>query len=415
MSSTQTIGLQESDKTDKSVSPALLRYFTGFRKALDQFSDLELARKRAFHIRMKTIENLDKNILDFESNFNKWVGKLSWATSAPAALEEIKTLASGSRVLYQPHRLSKELGIYSQDNKYVLLSPSDRAHWLSGDGLGTDEKISRLPVEIRDGDVGLLFPEFLVSENGSLVFAFDDPVIGKLLTQCRKLILVAGVEQLTPQMADLEVLLSLLSTYKYGIAHHPYYFIEHGHLQERNTPNHQDLHLILLDNGRSDILSCIPQRKALCCINCGACLNNSNNSGAAGPEFSSTAFPGVIGAVKAPFMSSFDEHIFRSFRHPLSGRATGFCPVNIDLKDLLQENRYEAVKRKTRGRIDSYAWTIWQKAMMSRKWMNQGAGMKNYTLKGFFRKSWGEQREFPKIKDKSFNQWWRENRPEVEI
>src|SRR5690606_38342658 len=122
----------------------------------------------------------------------------------------------------------------------------------------------------------------------------------------------------------------------------------------------------------------------------------------------------IIDTIKAPYTKG-PEYFQNNFDQMLSGRSTQNCPIGIDLKGLVLENRKRAVDLKQDGRPDAYAWKAWKTAMMSRKWLNKGAGMKNFTLKSFYKKAWGENRAFPKIADKSFNEWWLEKRGKSEI
>jgi L-lactate dehydrogenase complex protein LldF len=92
----------------------------------------------------------------------------------------------------------------------------------------------------------------------------------------------------------------------------------------------------------------------------------------------------------------------------MCGKCTDVCPVKIDLHNHLLRNRQENVAQGFEKTGEKLAWYTWKKFMLSRKNLNRPAAIKNFTFKQFYKSDWGEQREFPKIADKSFNQLWRE-------
>ncbi len=413
-----TLSFESGQKT--SSNPVLDGYFSGLRQNQDQYVNPELIRKRAFHARAKSLENLDKLVLDFESHFNKNQGRILWASQAPTGKQELlKQAGNRNRVFSQQHRLLSEMGILKEkpsnwhffDEGYYQYSDINRS--FPGWARTQNEPKTPRPWSPESGDTAILFPEFIVSENGALALYVQDPFVLQLLAHCERLIFVAGIEQVAATMAESELFLNLLSTHKYGMKEQGDFVYTFGHAQLRENEGPREVHLLLLDNGRTEVLAEIPQRQALYCIHCGACQQHSNRLQVR--AYDDQLFSSVIDAVKAPFVSDFDRYIGLSFEFPLSGWSTSRCPVNIDIKNLILENRHQAVERKSLGKGDSYAWVAWKTAMMSRKWLNKGATMKNFTLRSFFKKSWGEQREFPKIQEKSFNELWIEQRGKGEI
>lgn len=147
------------------------------------------------------------------------------------------------------------------------------------------------------------------------------------------------------------------------------------------------------------------QRQALSCIGCGACSRVC-------PVFETiggNAFEnGPIGAVTYPHMHGLNEYKHMSYASTLCGNCTDICPVKIDLHSHLLRNRRDSVAQGMIKSSDKMMWFSWKKMMLSRKNLNKGASVKNFILKSFLKTPWGEQREFPKVVDKSFNQLWRE-------
>jgi L-lactate dehydrogenase complex protein LldF len=98
-----------------------------------------------------------------------------------------------------------------------------------------------------------------------------------------------------------------------------------------------------------------------------------------------------------------------SFASSLCGNCTEVCPVRINLHELLLHNRQKAVEENYTSGGEKFAWYVWKQGCASRKMMNLASGkMKNFLLKRFFVKGWGDNRELPVFAAKSFNQQWKE-------
>lgn len=377
--------------------------------------DLELARKRAFHIRYKAIDHLDKHLIDFETHFSKNQGKILWAPNAESGKQELLQVTGRSnRVHSQQHELLDELGMLDQapsnwhffDSAYFRYK-KNRPAFTRDDAEAEKETLPRREVPSPE-DIAVLFPRFYISENGSLLLADNDPYVELLLSTCKRLVFVIGIEQLCAGMSDSENLLSLMVRAGYGKKDFSSVHFVYGNKGVKEQSGQQETWVLMLDNGRTDLLAHIPQRQALYCIHCGACSRFSNKLPL------NKDLDSIIDTIKAPFVKH-PRHFEDNFNLTLSGRTTEICPVGIDLKGLVLENRKQAVEQKQEGRSDGYAWKAWKTAMMSRKWLNKNSGMKNFTLKSFFKKAWGEKREFPKVTDRSFNEWWIENKGKTEI
>ena len=169
------------------------------------------------------------------------------------------------------------------------------------------------------------------------------------------------------------------------------------------------MYVILIDNGRSHLLSMPDQRSALSCIRCGACLNGCPIYRSVGGYTYGVTYSGPIGSVISPHYLGLKEFNHLSYASSLCGKCTEVCPMKIPLHELLLYNRRDAVNQ---GFIKS-PWKLimfgWKKVMLNR-WMldKTGAGLKNRFLKIFFKKAWGKRRELPQIAKKNFKQLWEE-------
>jgi len=106
-----------------------------------------------------------------------------------------------------------------------------------------------------------------------------------------------------------------------------------------------------------------------------------------------------------------EEFRHLSYASTLCGKCTEVCPAKIDIHKLLLLNRRDVVEKGLSAKTDNWIWHFWKKAMLKRSKMDKGgAKLKNFMLKQFFKKSWGERRELPQVVPKSFNQIWRERK-----
>jgi L-lactate dehydrogenase complex protein LldF len=171
------------------------------------------------------------------------------------------------------------------------------------------------------------------------------------------------------------------------------------------------MYVILLDNGRTNLLQTPEVRESLYCIRCGSCLNACPVYKNIGGHAYGATYSGPIGSVISPHLNGMSEFKHLSYASSLCGNCTEVCPVKINIHEMLLENRHIAVKEKLNDFSENISWKVWKKGMLSRGLMNSaGAGIKTRLINKVFKDSWGAHREqlvFPK---KSFNQLWKERK-----
>jgi len=169
------------------------------------------------------------------------------------------------------------------------------------------------------------------------------------------------------------------------------------------------MYVILLDNGRTNLLAQKDQRQGLYCIRCGACLNACPIYKNIGGHTYNTTYSGPIGSIITPHMRGMEEFKHLSYASSLCGKCSEVCPVKIDIHKMLLLNRRDAVKEHLVTTKEKWGWTAWKKGMLKRKTMDFFSGkIKNFFLQKFFKKTWGHFREMPKVASKSFSQSWKE-------
>ncbi|MFH0867588.1 MAG: LutB/LldF family L-lactate oxidation iron-sulfur protein [Bacteroidota bacterium] len=427
------------------------KYDTAVAKGKLQYKNLELARKRAAHIRHKAINDLDKYLVEFEANFISRGGKILWASNEEEAINGILSVLKKYDARYVVKSKSMiteeiELNHHLQANKIesletdlgeyiVQLAGEKPYHIITPCMHKSKEDVSELffqkfgfPKEnsaeqltafvrrlLRDkflaADAGVTGANFLIADIGGVALT-ENEGNGLMTVSFPKIhIAICGVEKIIPSLKDLDLLWPLLATHGTGQNITVYNTILTGPKQEEETDGPDEMFLVILDNGRSNVLMPDEQRKAMSCIKCGACLNTCPVYKNIGGHTYATTYSGPIGSVVTPHMRGKAEFKHLSYASTLCGKCTEVCPVMINLHKLLLFNRRDFIKEKYTSGSEKMVMYVWKKAMMKRGLLEfTSAGMKNFMLRKFFSKSWGPRRSIPVISQRSFNRLWKEQR-----
>jgi len=413
-----------------------------------QFTDVHLARERAKNIKWKAIETLDKQLETFESAITRRGAKVIWAEDAQQALDAIqkiceekncKTLVKSKSMVTEEIHLNDflekngiesvetDLGEYIQqldgEPPYHIVTPAmhkskEDVAKLFAEKLGTDPKATpeQLTLTARrilrdkyvQAEVGLTGANFIIADIGAIAVTENEGNARLSCSMPKTHIVIAGIEKVIPSMTDLALFWPLLSTFGTGQKITVYNTIITGPRQANEADGPEDMYVILLDNGRTNILANEKQRESLYCIRCGACLNACPVYKNIGGHTYAATYSGPIGSVITPHLKNMDEWKHLSYASSLCGNCTEVCAVKINLHELLLENRHEAVEEGFSSFTEKMAWKMWKQGMLHRKWMNMAGGnIKNRVVNGLI-KGWKEYRgdmEFPK---KSFNELWKE-------
>lgn len=413
-----------------------------------QFAQPMIARERAKNAKWRAIETLDQHLEEFEMQLNRRGGKVIWAETAEQALDEIgrickekncKTLVKSKSMVTEEIHLNKflekqgiesvetDLGEYIQqldgEAPYHIVTPAmhkskEDVAKLFAEKLGTPSNLSpeqltqvareKLREKFMQAEIGITGANFIISDIGAVAVTENE---GNARLSCafpKTHIVVAGIEKVIPAMADLSLFWPLLATYGTGQQLTVYNTIITGPRQEGESDGPEEMYVILLDNGRTNLLENPKTREALYCIRCGACLNACPVYKNIGGHSYNTTYSGPIGSVITPHLQDMDDFKHLSYASSLCGNCTEVCPVRINLHELLLENRHEAVEFGMTSLGEKIAWKAWKTGSLSRKMMNMGTGkMKNWLINKIF-KGWTAHRTNLDFSQQTFNQMWEE-------
>lgn len=376
---------------DQSLHAALYRATDRFgaqrEQMLANLPNADAARDQAQAIRRHTLANLDRYLDQFVANCERAGAVVHWATDAAAANRVIVELAQargvdlvvkGKSMLSEETHLNRALeaaGITAAETdlgEFVAqLAGEPPAHIVVPVVHKTRHDISRLfaaklgvpetddvgqltqhaRVALREkflaAGMGFTGVNFGVAETGSIVVLSNEGNGRMCSSLPRYHVAMMGIERLVPTMSDLGLMLQLLGRSATGQKLTAYNSIITGPRRQGEPDGPEELHVVLVDNGRTRILGS-EYAEMLTCIRCGACLNACPIYRLIGGHGYGSTYPGPMGSVLSPLFFGLDEYADLPHATSLCGACREVCPVRIDLPGLLLRLRRDTVRRGNR-------------------------------------------------------------------
>ncbi|MCG8588614.1 MAG: LutB/LldF family L-lactate oxidation iron-sulfur protein [Proteobacteria bacterium] len=213
----------------------------------------------------------------------------------------------------------------------------------------TAEARARLRQDFLGAEMGITGANFAIAATGSLVIVENEGNARLCSTLPRVHVAVMGMEKVVPDWPTVGTLLSLLARSATGQRMTSYVSVLGGPRGDDEVDGPEEFHLVLLDNGRSELLADPVLRESLACIRCGACLNACPVYGRIGGHAYGFAVPGPIGAVVAPTIQGTPDAAALPFASSLCGACRDVCPVRIDLPRMLLAQRARARRGDVSG------------------------------------------------------------------
>lgn len=435
------------------------RFASSRLKGLASLPNVEHVRDQARAIRMRTLENLDKQLEQFEEAVGAAGGHVHWAKNATEASRIVLDLAKSrkvQRVVKSKSMISEEIElnkvlidaglnvIESDLGEYIIqLANEMPSHIIAPAVHKTKEEVGRLFAEklgvplthdpeqmakiarerLRNvflrADMGISGVNFGVAETGTIAIVTNEGNASLTVSAPRIHVAMMGIERLVPTLDDLTVMLELLARSATGQKLTVYTDLLTGpRHDEQDGP--EELHVVLLDNGRSGLLG-TSMAEVLACIRCGACLNVCPVYREIGGHAYGSVYPGPIGAVLTPAIGGLERWEALPMASSLCGACRDACPVRIDLPRMLLELR---AKRANANRLPLwlkfglklYAATATRpqlfRVMVSvSRWV-----LGKFSAGGWLRwlpsplSGWTSSRDFPVFADQSFSEQWQSRR-----
>jgi L-lactate dehydrogenase complex protein LldF len=350
-------------------------------RVVSELPDWEELREAGKAIKEELLANLDRYLIQFESAVQAAGGHVHWARDAAEANSIVAGIAHGHGVTEvvkvkslttDEIRLNDalgEAGVHPLETDFAELILQLDGDWSShilvpaihrnrteirdlfartiAPGIVSDDpadlaEASRLYLRERflEAKVGVSGANFGIAETGTLCVVESEGNGRMCTTLPPVLVSILGIEKLLPRFSDLEVFLQLLPRSSTGERMNPYTSLWTG-VTDGDGP--EELHVVLLDNGRTRVLADEVGRQALHCIRCSACLNVCPVYSRTGGHAYGSVYPGPIGAILTPQLEGIENHASLPYASSLCGACYEVCPVKIDIPEVLVHLRERAV------------------------------------------------------------------------
>jgi L-lactate dehydrogenase complex protein LldF len=434
----------------------------GYEVKRDQYKSLfqswEHARDAAADAKWEALNHLDHYLPQFVSNIEARGTQVFWAGDADRAREYIVELVrskGAKRIIKSKTMTSEEIHLNdalekagfevaeSDLGEYIVQLRSEPPYHLVFPAMHlTRQQISDVfhvklgspptdnPEELTQvartvmrhkyctADIGISGANFAIAETG-MISITENEGNARLSTSLPKVhIVLLGIEKILPRLEDLALFLPMLATAGAGQQLTCYNTLIGGPRQTGECDGPTEMHVVLLDNRRTELLADAEQRDALHCIRCGACLNVCPIFKNVGGHSYGTTSQGPIGSVITPHLRGLQEWKHLSSASSLCGACTETCPVRIDLHHHLLHNRRNAVAqqppRLERSGFGAFVYLM-NHPRIYRNLVKWGRALqKLHPLVNGTRLDplypWTRTREFPKIENQTFKEYWRQRK-----
>ncbi|WP_207063769.1 LutB/LldF family L-lactate oxidation iron-sulfur protein [Motiliproteus sp. SC1-56] len=453
---------------DPSLQKALgnLRHgFPGKRAAaVARMPEFEQLRDEGRDLKNHVIEHLDFYLEQFETKVIEQGGQVHWARDAEEARKAIldicrkanaKTVTKGKSMVSEEinlndyleehgvHPIETDLGEYilqlREDHPSHIIAPAihlnlDDVSDIFSKKHGTErtDDPAALMQEAREmlrkqfvaADVGITGANFCVAETGSTLIVTNEG--NGDLTQIlpRVHVVIATIDKVVPTLEDMTLFQRLLARSATGQEFTVYNTLSTGPRRSDDQDGPEEYHVVLLDNGRSEMLGGDFQ-EMLRCIRCSACMNHCPVYGAVGGHAYGWVYPGPMGAVLTPKLIGIDKAGHLPNASTFCGKCESVCPVRIPLPKMMRHWREREFERhlSPKGvRLGLGAWSYFTRHPKLYRWLARAgsfglklmAGKKGRVHSLPLSKGWTAWREMPAPEGGTFMDQWKKQQRQAE-
>jgi L-lactate dehydrogenase complex protein LldF len=376
----------------RKLENASARHFEHMARAKDEYPPYERQRDLARRIKEDSIERLDQLLGQLKDKLEARGVKVFFAEDAEQARGYIlkvakdagvKRVVKGKSMTTEEIELNRwlekegieavetDLGEYIVQLRHeppshiitpaIHLSKEDIGH-LFADKLGieytsdppalTAVARERLRDKFLSAEMGITGVNFAVAETGTLVVV-ENEGNGRFCTTAPEIfVAVMGIEKVIPKYEDLSHFLEILARTATGQNLTAYTSFLVGPRGPEDKDGPREMHVVILDNGRTRMLADPVMREALYCLRCGACLNACPVYRHIGGHAYKSAYPGPIGSIVSPSLFGTAAAGHLPFASTLCGACKDVCPVKIDIPRILLHLRW----KQSEGGGEKVAW-----------------------------------------------------------
>jgi L-lactate dehydrogenase complex protein LldF len=261
--------------------------------------------------------------------------------------------------------------------------------------------------------IGISGGNFAIAETGDIVIVTNEGN-GRFTTTVPRIhIAVLSIEKVIPRLEDLPTFLAILPRSGTGQKITSYVSLIRSPKKAEDLDGPDEIHVVLIDNGRSEILADPLMREVLYCIRCGACLNVCPVYQTVGGHTYGSVYPGPIGSALTPVMSGLEAAKDLPYASSLCGSCSEVCPVKIDIHHLLIWLRRKSVNERLSNPMEKLAVQIWFTIMKSAALYRLVSRIGRLLQPIYPKKDssprvplWSKSRDFPPLAPQTFRDLW---------
>lgn len=440
-----------------AVSSAQERFQTRRLTQAEELGHWEEWRSHGEEIRKHVLANLDFYLYQLSENVAQRGGHVYFAQTAKEATDYIRGIAkkkNAKKIVKSKSMVTEEINlntvleelscevIETDLGEYILQvddhePPSHivvpalhknkeqiRDVFKEKQGYDKTEKPEELALYVREklrkeyltADIGITGCNFAIAESGSITLVTNEGNADLVTALPKTQITVMGMERIVPTFEEMEVLVSLLTRSAVGQKLTSYITTLTGIKEEGDTDGPEEFHLVIVDNGRSDILGGEFQ-SILQCIRCAACVNACPVYRHVGGHTYGSIYSGPVGVVLSPLLGGYDDFKELPYASTLCGACTEACPVKIPLHQLIHRHRQVIVENEGRAPVsEKLLMKAFGLGASSPTLYKMAAKMASPTMSPFTKdnkisngpgplKAWTETRDFPAPNKNKFRNW----------
>jgi L-lactate dehydrogenase complex protein LldF len=444
-----------------AIGANTMRQYEGRRERMLELPDPDGLRSLAGEIKQHTLDHLDYYLEQFESSTQRNGGRVHFANDGAAArriIADIAKQAGCTRVIKSKSMASEEielaqhleaagLDLVETDlGEFILQIGHEKPSHLVAPVMHKDRaSIATLFSEyfktpynddpptltaqariflrdkFRHADLGITGGNFLVAETGQVCVVENEGNARQSITTPRVLVSLVGIEKFIPRLSDLAVMLKLLARSATGQRMTVYTSIFGGPRQGGEKDGPEEFHIVLLNNGRTEILAS-DYRETLRCIRCGACLNACPVYRKIGGHAYGGVYAGPIGALITPLFQGLEKFSDLPQASSLCGACYEVCPVKINIPKHLINLRRDISKRHINSAWERFFFRVWAWGMKSPLGYYLLCTMQKFDLRrrahktGWIRSlprfaaGWTLVRDMPAPARRTFHQIWKDRK-----
>jgi L-lactate dehydrogenase complex protein LldF len=433
--------------------------FIGLRReSFAGFPQGDALRDRAREIKEATLQRLDVHLGQLADNVERLGGHVHWADTAQDARDIILRLCRdrGVRMAVKSKSMATEeielnealeqagvtpvetdLGEYiiqlAHEKPSHIIAPAihktkgqvaELISVVAGEHLAADPEVltAAARVLLREkflqADMGITGANFAVAETGTLVLVTNEGN-GRMVTSLPRIhVAVMGIDKVIPSMTDLMVFLAILARSATGQKLSSYTTLVRGPRRASELEGPEELHLILMDNGRSRQIAG-PLREALYCLRCGACLNVCPVYRQIGGHAYGHTYPGPIGILLTAMIEGTESVKHLAHASSLCGACKDVCPVRIDIPRMLVDLRAQLDHEQIAPASERRAFQLLRRLLSSPRAFRLATTAGRLLQRPFMRQGrlsrlplvfgqWTAARDLPPIARRTFSERWKD-------